>query len=52
MPLIDEFEACNLETVKRYCSEKEQEDLLLDFKTVTGSNMKSREDRQNLAKSI
>lgn len=51
MALSDFYEAIDLETLRRFVSERRQEDLHLEFKTVRSAGLE-REDRRNFAEAL
>jgi hypothetical protein len=52
MNLTETFDQLNWEKITSFIAQKQEEHLHLDFKTVANSDLSSKEDRRNLARSI
>ncbi len=52
MDLLEWFEALNKRKIEAFVADKREEDLQLEFKTVSSSGMGNRDDRKNFAKAL
>ena len=52
MDLLEWFEALNKRKIEAFVADKREEDLQLEFKTVSSSRMENRDDRKNFAKAL
>ncbi len=52
MDITELYEQIDAAGVQRLVDEKREEDLFLDFKTITRSDLSSKEDRKNFAKAL
>ena len=48
----DLFDSLTLTDLERWVAEQQQEDLRLDFKSVSGGSTLNRDDRKNLAEAV
>lgn len=52
MTLVEQFEVLDADGIRRFVETKQEENLQLEFKTISDADFKQRDDRKNLAKSI
>ena len=52
MDLLEWFESLNKRKIEAFVADKREEDLQLEFKTVSSSGMENRDDRKNFAKAL
>jgi len=52
MDLLEWFESLNKLKIEAFVADKREEDLQLEFKTVSSSGMENRDDRKNFAKAL
>ncbi len=52
MNLRDTFDAIDLETIRRYVADRQEEHLNLEFKTVKNASLNLPEDKQNFARAL